>query len=439
MGKLNLDTRIPGFERNGVFPHNCGSLTPSATEGWPAVSPDALSVMTMGRALQSMILLLVVTSVLSTASPTTTLIKTTEIQRITTSPTEETTKPRRISRRAGNSETGNTTISTSSSSSTSGIGSSSVLLQPSLALFSTATVLASPSSSSSSSSSSSVAELSSAVSSSFPSVALSSAASPPAGPAKGSSRETLGMTNITAQLGASVFLPCRTHHSMERQVSWIRRRDWHILTSGTQAYTKEGKFSVHHPEGSTEWTLSIKYVALADAGIYECQISTGAGIVAYLVNLNIVVPRADIPGNGEYHVETGSTISLVCYIEQSPVAPPYIFWYHNTRMINYDTERGGVSVHIDSGPRVQSRLKITNARQSDSGNYTCAAANTESASITVYITEANKIAAIQPREVDSSSQHHPSASLQVMAVLLTMILQASFVHALRASFVYGVR
>ncbi|XP_076032103.1 uncharacterized protein LOC143019952 isoform X5 [Oratosquilla oratoria] len=385
MGKLNLDTRIPGFERNGVFPHNCGSLTPSATEGWPAVSPDALSVMTMGRALQSMILLLVVTSVLSTASPTTTLIKTTEIQRITTSPTEETTKPRRISRRAGNSETGNTTISTSSSSSTSGIGSSSVLLQPSLALFSTATVLASPSSSSSSSSSSSVAELSSAVSSSFPSVALSSAASPPAGPAKGSSRETLGMTNITAQLGASVFLPCRTHHSMER------------------------------------------------------QISTGAGIVAYLVNLNIVVPRADIPGNGEYHVETGSTISLVCYIEQSPVAPPYIFWYHNTRMINYDTERGGVSVHIDSGPRVQSRLKITNARQSDSGNYTCAAANTESASITVYITEANKIAAIQPREVDSSSQHHPSASLQVMAVLLTMILQASFVHALRASFVYGVR
>ena len=27
--------------------------------------------------------------------------------------------------------------------------------------------------------------------------------------------------NITGQLGASVFLACRTHHSMERQVSFF--------------------------------------------------------------------------------------------------------------------------------------------------------------------------------------------------------------------------
>ena len=27
-------------------------------------------------------------------------------------------------------------------------------------------------------------------------------------------------------------------------------------------------------------------------------------------------PRAVIPGNGEYHVETGSTITLDCIIEQ---------------------------------------------------------------------------------------------------------------------------
>ena len=26
------------------------------------------------------------------------------------------------------------------------------------------------------------------------------------------------ITNVTGQLGSSVFLPCKTHHSMERQV-----------------------------------------------------------------------------------------------------------------------------------------------------------------------------------------------------------------------------
>ncbi|XP_063610907.1 hemicentin-2-like [Penaeus indicus] len=232
--------------------------------------------------------------------------------------------------------------------------------------------------------------------------------------------------NITAQLGASVFLPCKTHHSMERQhlpqVSWVRRRDWHILTSGTLTYTKEARFSVHHPEGSTEWTLAIKYVELSDAGTYECQISTGGGIVSHLVHLNVVVPRAVIPGNGEYHVDTGSTISLDCFIEQSPKAPQYIFWYHNSRMINYDKDRS--TVHIDTGPRVRSRLTVNNARSSDSGNYTCAAANTDPASITVYITEANKIAAIQPRAVDGANSL--SGCLALMTALLFLC------HALAA-------
>ncbi|KAA0199817.1 hypothetical protein HAZT_HAZT009435 [Hyalella azteca] len=80
------------------------------------------------------------------------------------------------------------------------------------------------------------------------------------------------VSNITGQIGSSVFLPCRTQHSLERQVSWVRRRDWHILTSGLTSYTKERRFSVHHPEGSTEWTLAVKYLTLDDAGTYECQV-----------------------------------------------------------------------------------------------------------------------------------------------------------------------
>ncbi|KAK7083938.1 hypothetical protein SK128_012264 [Halocaridina rubra] len=211
------------------------------------------------------------------------------------------------------------------------------------------------------------------------------------------------VVNITGHLGSSVFLPCKTNRALEQQVSWVRLRDWHILTSGSLTYTQEGRFSVHHLEGTTEWTLAIKYVQLEDSGMYECQIATGEGLLSQRVFLDVVVPQAVIPGHGEYHLDTGSTITLDCYIQQSSEAPQYIFWYHNARMINYDRERGGVKVHIDTGPRVRSRLTLTYATPADSGNYTCSAANTEPASIVVYVTEGNKVAAIQPWAADSGA------------------------------------
>lgn len=58
------------------------------------------------------------------------------------------------------------------------------------------------------------------------------------------------------------------------QISWMRKRDLHILTSSIYTYTGDGRFSVSHPETSDEWKLKIAYVQPRDAGIYECQINT---------------------------------------------------------------------------------------------------------------------------------------------------------------------
>ena len=144
--------------------------------------------------------------------------------------------------------------------------------------------------------------------------------------------------------------------------------------------------------------------------------------MSHFVNLHIVVPEAFILGSGEHHVDTGSAISLICMIEkvreggfkrddyysccsyyeilfnlkknfffsfisQSPVPPQYVFWFHNDRMINYDTARGGITVETNPGPKTQSHLTIRDAVDTDSGNYTCSASNTEPASIFVFVSE----------------------------------------------------
>ncbi|XP_076030364.1 uncharacterized protein LOC143018660 [Oratosquilla oratoria] len=57
----------------------------------------------------------------------------------------------------------------------------------------------------------------------------------------------------------------------EHQVSWFRRRDWHILTTGIFTYTTDERFEVIHPPDSGDWTLQIRYATARDSGMYECQ------------------------------------------------------------------------------------------------------------------------------------------------------------------------
>lgn len=50
------------------------------------------------------------------------------------------------------------------------------------------------------------------------------------------------------------------------QLSWIRQRDLHVLTSALVSYTSDGRFSVHHQPANDDWELRISSVQARDAG-----------------------------------------------------------------------------------------------------------------------------------------------------------------------------
>ncbi|XP_017074901.1 hemicentin-2 isoform X4 [Drosophila eugracilis] len=214
----------------------------------------------------------------------------------------------------------------------------------------------------------------------------------------------------------------------ENQISWIRRRDWHILSSGAQLYTNDERFAILHTPGSNMWTLQIKFVQRRDHGMYECQVSTPTGIISHFVNLQVVVPEAFILGSGELHVDMGSTINLVCIIEKSPTPPQYVYWQKNDRLINYVDSRRDITIETTPGPRTQSRLIIREPQITDSGNYTCSASNTEPASIYVFVSKGDNMAAISRRKTSSADRltHIFRSMLAPCLLLNTVVVRCIF-------------
>ncbi|KAK9506053.1 hypothetical protein O3M35_008058 [Rhynocoris fuscipes] len=71
------------------------------------------------------------------------------------------------------------------------------------------------------------------------------------------------------------------------QVSWIRRRDAHILTVDRYTFIADDRFQAFLVEATDTWTLQIKYVQARDGGQYECQVSTEPKM-SHFITLNVV-------------------------------------------------------------------------------------------------------------------------------------------------------
>ncbi|XP_042904480.1 lachesin isoform X3 [Parasteatoda tepidariorum] len=206
--------------------------------------------------------------------------------------------------------------------------------------------------------------------------------------------------NITTTTGKTAYLPCRVRHLGDRTVSWIRRKDLHVLTVGRFTYTSDQRFQSIHMENSDDWTLQIKYPQSKDGGVYECQVST-VPKMSHFVNLNVIESKAKIIGGPTLYINSGSTINLTCLVMESPVPPDYVFWYHNGKVINYDSPRG-ISVHTEKAQRTTSKLLISNAQPSDSGNYSCVPSNADPAAIGLHVLNGEHPAAMQHGKHTSS-------------------------------------
>jgi hypothetical protein len=102
-----------------------------------------------------------------------------------------------------------------------------------------------------------------------------------------------------------------------------------------------------------------------------------------LICFMLTEASAEISGGApDLHIKSGSTLRLTCTLRHSTEPPVYVFWYHDTRMINYDRERG---VRVENAGRAGSALVLDSAAPSDSGNYSCVPSNATPASINVHV------------------------------------------------------
>ncbi|CAL4165576.1 unnamed protein product, partial [Meganyctiphanes norvegica] len=165
-------------------------------------------------------------------------------------------------------------------------------------------------------------------------------------------------------------------------VTWMRQHDSHVLTVGMYTYTTDQRFTSLRSDDEEQWSLRIAAAQISDSGVYECQVSTEPKI-SRIYTLQIVDSRAVIDGPVEVHMVSGSSINLTCSVVGAPDPPKRMHWYKDHEMMNYSA-RGGISL-ITNKKRGTSRLLVTLAMPSDSGNYTCKPNNADPATVAVYI------------------------------------------------------
>lgn len=206
--------------------------------------------------------------------------------------------------------------------------------------------------------------------------------------------------NQTVFLGQTAHLHCTVQDIGQRRVSWIRKSDLHVLTSGVLTFTGDQRFSAHHQRDSDVWTLQIKFAQMRDAGEYQCQVNSEPKI-SYSVFLHVAEAKARIesPSNKEVHVRQRSQVKLTCVVDlgvgQHAAA---VFWYLDGQALDWLGQTGpgkGVQVTEQRDNHLISTLIIERADMYHAGKFTCAPSYARPDTVTLHVIDGESRAELQ--------------------------------------------
>ncbi|KAL0860555.1 hypothetical protein ABMA27_009926 [Loxostege sticticalis] len=226
---------------------------------------------------------------------------------------------------------------------------------------------------------------------------------------------TENCTTVIAQIGTTAILHCEVSDITENTVTWIRKKDYSLLSVGLVTYSADSRFFSAHGRHVKDWALHIRFATSADAGYYECQVPTHPPTSIFF-KLVLVAAYAEIVGESEKIIHEGSMLRLVCVVKRSTEPPSYVFWYFENRMINYDLN--GVNVH---NGRQTSELVIGKAEPKHAGNYTCVPANAKAASVTVHVVQSETPAAMQHGNNSSAFIQKTKTLIQMLVILVYLM------------------
>lgn len=212
--------------------------------------------------------------------------------------------------------------------------------------------------------------------------------------------------NLTGSPGSTIVLPCRVMSLGSASLSWLRRPQLTVLSSGTTLFSSSPRLRLLHYPGSPDWNLQLGPLLPQDEGTYECQVNTEPK-QSRIVTLNIdthgpgpgpalalqgdIGPeekqrRTEILAPDHMKVDEGGTASLECVVTEHEVAPAYFTWYILGTPLDFSNHRGGILLQTEKKRRSSSsRLTITRMSSSDSGVYTCSPVGSGNRSVTIQV------------------------------------------------------
>eukprot|EP00095_Tigriopus_kingsejongensis_P002179 maker-scaffold1021_size70145-snap-gene-0.15 protein:Tk02179 transcript:maker-scaffold1021_size70145-snap-gene-0.15-mRNA-1 annotation:"hypothetical protein TcasGA2_TC008933" len=191
-------------------------------------------------------------------------------------------------------------------------------------------------------------------------------------------------SNQSVVLGKTAHLHCTIRNIGERRVSWIRKSDLHVLTSGILTFTRDQRFSAHHSQKTDMWALQIKFTQMRDTGEYQCQVNTDPKI-SHAIHLEVkeAIARIGNVGNKEVHVRHKSKVELSCVVDLGEGHhATAIFWYLNGHVID---QRESNQVTKQHRNQLESTITINQAEMRHAGQFTCAPSYARPDTVTLHV------------------------------------------------------